>query len=213
MHARRPQEVRGLRFDDIGENTIRVRRAVDDRGRIKSTKNRQNRSVKLFAALAEDLLHYKHALGRVAANSLIIQNDGNPWTKSDWNMWVADRWRLACLSAGTVIAPRPYDLRHSLASLLLHEGRRDHYVARQMGHSTTVLHSTYEHLIEEYEEAIKIDAEAEIAKAREIWVALWLPSTAQMRPLKHQNPGRDPGFWQYRYRDSNPGYRRERAAS
>ena len=33
------------------------------------------------------------------------------------------------------------------------------------------------------------------------------------RRFKHQNPGRGPGFWQYRYRDSNPGYRRERAAS
>jgi hypothetical protein len=41
-----------------------------------------------------------------------------------------------------------------------------------MGQSTTVLINTYEHLIEEYEDAIKIDAEAEIAKARKIWVAL-----------------------------------------
>ncbi len=128
--------------------------------------------MKLFAALTGDLLHYKHALGRLAANSLIIHHDGNPWTKSDWNMWVADRWRPACLSAGTVTAPRPYYLRHSLASLLLHEGRRDHHVARQMGRSTTVLHTTYEHVIKEYEDAIKIDAETEIAKAREIWVAL-----------------------------------------
>ena len=30
---------------------------------------------------------------------------------------------------------RPYDLRHSFASLLLHEGRRVIYVARQLGHS------------------------------------------------------------------------------
>lgn len=168
----RPQELKGLRFDDLGENTIRVRRAIDDRGRVKSTKNRQNRSVKLFAALAEDILSYRKSLGRVAASSLIISSDGAPWTKSDWNMWVADRWRPACRAASIDPVPRPYDLRHSLASLLLHEGRRDHYVARQMGHSTTVLHSTYEHLIEEYKDAINIDAEAEIAKARKIWVAL-----------------------------------------
>jgi len=29
---------------------------------------------------------------------------------------------------------RPYDLRHSFASLLLHEGRSVIYVARQLGH-------------------------------------------------------------------------------
>jgi hypothetical protein len=37
---------------------------------------------------------------------------------------------------------------------------------RQLGHSLAVLLSTYAHLIDEYEDAERIDAEAEIAKAR-----------------------------------------------
>jgi len=37
--------------------------------------------------------------------------------------------------AGLVPVPRPYDLRHSFASLLLAEGRTVHYVATQLGHS------------------------------------------------------------------------------
>ena len=62
--------------------------------------------------------------------------------------------------------PRPYDLRHSFADLLLHEGRQSLYVAKQLGHSVAVLHSTYAHIIDEYEEAPDIDVNAEIAKAR-----------------------------------------------
>lgn len=61
---------------------------------------------------------------------------------------------------------RPYDLRHSFASLLLAEGRQPLYVAKQLGHSLAVLLSTYAHLIDEYAESEPIDAEAEIATAR-----------------------------------------------
>ena len=40
------------------------------------------------------------------------------------------------------------------------------YVAKQLGHSLAMLLSTYAHLIAEYEDAERIDAEAEIRKAR-----------------------------------------------
>ena len=40
------------------------------------------------------------------------------------------------------------------------------YVAKQLGHPLAVLLSTYAHLIAEYEDAERIDAEAEIRKAR-----------------------------------------------
>ena len=63
--------------------------------------------------------------------------------------------------------PRPYDLRHSFASLLLAEGRTVHYVAAQLGHSPVLTLSTYGHLIAEYADGGPIDAEAEVAYARE----------------------------------------------
>ncbi len=62
----------------------------------------------------------------------------------------------------------PYHLRHSFASLLLAEGKQPLYVAKQLGHSLAVLIDTYAHLIDEYEEAERVDPEAEIAAAREI---------------------------------------------
>jgi integrase len=62
--------------------------------------------------------------------------------------------------------PRPYDLRHSFASLLLAEGRTTHAVAGQMGHSATMTNETYGHVIDEYRDRPAIDAEDEIRKAR-----------------------------------------------
>jgi len=76
--------------------------------------------------------------------------------------------------------PRPYDLRHSFASLLLAEGRSVHYVARRLGHSPALTLSTYGHLFAEYEHADRIDAEAEIAQAR---AALEPTSDARPRPV------------------------------
>ena len=47
----------------------------------------------------------------------------------------------------------PYALRHSFASLLLHEGRSVIYVARQLGHDARLTLSTYGHVIDELDEA------------------------------------------------------------
>jgi len=74
-------------------------------------------------------------------------------------MWRADRWVPACGAAGPSPIPRPYDLRHSFASLLLAEGRQPLDVAGQFGHSLAMLLETYAHLMEEYAEREPIDAE------------------------------------------------------
>jgi integrase len=61
---------------------------------------------------------------------------------------------------------RPYDLRHSFASLLLHEGRSVIYVARQLGHDARLALSTYGHVIDEFEDSPRVDAQTAIAEAR-----------------------------------------------
>jgi site-specific recombinase XerD len=48
--------------------------------------------------------------------------NGEPWTAEGFNKWRQRGFRAALDAAG-VDAARPYDLRHSFASLLLHEGR------------------------------------------------------------------------------------------
>jgi integrase len=61
---------------------------------------------------------------------------------------------------------RPYDLRHSFASLLLHEGRSVIYVARQLGHDARLTLTRYGHVIDELEDTPHIGAEAAISRAR-----------------------------------------------
>jgi integrase len=60
---------------------------------------------------------------------------------------------------------RPYDLRHSFASLL-HEGRLVMYVARQLGHGAGLTLSTYGHVIDELDDSPQIPAEDAIRAAR-----------------------------------------------
>jgi integrase len=163
----RPGELRALPLGGVRENTILVQRAANPDGSSKPTKNERHRTVRLLSALAHDVRDHKLALGRPLGKSLIlIDDEGKPWDKNAWQMWRADRWAPACRAVGLDPVPRPYDLRHSFASLLLAEGRQPRWVADQLGHSLAVLLSTYAHLIDEYTEAPNIDVDAEIAKAR-----------------------------------------------
>jgi integrase len=164
----RPGELRALRWGDVREHTLLVQRAANPDGSIKATKNERRRTVRLLSSLARELREYRLAVGRPPDGTLLLfDDDGRPWDKTAWQMWRVDRWAPACRAAGVNPFPRPYDLRHSFASLLLAEGRQPLYVASQLGHSVAVLLSTYAHLIDEYEDAQHIDADREIATARQ----------------------------------------------
>jgi len=173
----RPGELRALRWCDVREGTLLVRRAANPDGSPKTTKNRGARSVRLLAPLAQDLREYRLAAGRPPDNALILRAPaGGAWDKNAWQCWRADRWAPACRAAGLNPVPRPYDLRHSFASLLLAAGHQPLFVAAQLGHSPAVLLATYAHLIAEYEATARpIDPEAEIAAARQ----LMYPNCAQ----------------------------------
>lgn len=162
----RPGELRGLRWGDVRENTVTVERSADDDGNLKATKTSTRRAVRLLAPLAQDLRELRIALGRPTDDVPILCRNGRPWDKTDWQVWRAKRWAKACKLAGMTRTPRPYDLRHSFASLLLAEGRTVHYVAAQLGHSPTLTLNVYGHLFAEYEDAERIDAVAEIRTAR-----------------------------------------------
>ena len=164
----RPSEAGALRWSDIRERTILVQRATEDDGSIKSTKGRKSRSVRLLPPLASDLGEWKMASGRPAMQAPVFPRaDGKAWTKEDWNNWRGRTWKSACIRGPLDAVPRPYDLRHSFASLLLAEGKAVHYVAGQLGHSPALTLRTYGHVLAEYADAVHIEAEAEILAARE----------------------------------------------
>jgi integrase len=62
---------------------------------------------------------------------------GEVWNDRAWQTWHRDAWHPACHAAG-LRGVRPYDLRHSFVSMLIHEGRNVVEVARQAGHSPTM---------------------------------------------------------------------------
>jgi integrase len=163
----RPGELRALRWGDVRERTILVQRGADPTGKAKATKTRAVRTVRLLAPLAADLKEWRMASGRPGDTALVFPSaTGEGWTKDEWDVFRRRAWSTASKRSGLASVPRPYDLRHSFASLLLAEGRTVHYVAAQLGHSPVLTLSTYGHLIAEYADAGPIDVEREILQAR-----------------------------------------------
>jgi hypothetical protein len=104
--------------------------------------------------------------GRPADGELVFPGtDKPPWTQSAYQSWRRRAFRRAADAAG-LERSRPHDLRHSFASLLLHEGRSVIYVARQLGHDARLTLTRYGHVIDELEDSPQIDAETVITEAR-----------------------------------------------
>ena len=75
----------------------------------------------------------------------------------DYRNWRRRHFEPAAKAVGLDKA-RPYDLRHSFASLMLHEGRVSIVdLASQLGHSPTMTLNTYGHVIAELREAPQRD--------------------------------------------------------
>jgi integrase len=74
--------------------------------------------------------------------------------------------RLQQVTSVTYQGPRPYDVRHSFVSLLIHEGLSVAEVAAQAGHSVEECLRTYIHVFEEFEPGKRITAEDAIRSAR-----------------------------------------------
>jgi len=161
----RPQEALALCWGHVRDRTILVERAVS-LGEMKDTKTRAHRTVRLLAPLQEDLRAWRQHSGQPADGALLFPSaQGRPWTKVDWDNWRRRAFDRACMAISLYDA-RPYDLRHSFASLLLHEGRSVMYVARQLGHDARLTLSTYGHVIDELDDAPQIPAEDAIRAAR-----------------------------------------------
>ena len=83
-------------------------------------------------------------------------------TYDNWRKRAFDRAGKAAKADGAT----PYAMRHSFASLLLHEGRSVVYVARQLGHDARLTLTTYGHVIDELDERRGCGAEEAIRAAR-----------------------------------------------
>jgi hypothetical protein len=141
------------------------------------TKPRAHRTVRLLEPLQEDLKAWRqHNGGRAVDSALVFPTAaGDLWTKVDWDNWRCRQFRRAASTIGLDSA-RPYDLRHSFASLLLHEGRSAMDIARQLGHDARLTLSTYGHVIDELDDSPQIPAEDAIRAA----------ARARVSPVGHE---------------------------
>jgi integrase len=153
----RPGELRGLRWGHVLERTIVVN----------ASKTSTRRTVRLLDPLAGDLREWRMACGRPDGGALVFPNaNGDVLSAKSFNQWRANVFGPA-LGRANLPHARPYDLRHSFASLLLHEGRSVIYVARQLGHGAEQTMRTYGHVIDELEDTPRITAEDAIRAARQ----------------------------------------------
>ena len=178
----RPQEALALSWVHVRKRTILVERAVS-LGDIDDTKTDAHRTVRLLKPLADDLECWRRQSRPRHESALVYPGvNGEPWTRAAYKDWTRKTARgrrkrdgersgsggpfgRAAIAAG-VPAATPYALRHSFASLLLHEGRSVMYVARQLGHGAQLTLSTYGHVIGELDDAPRISAEDAISAAR-----------------------------------------------
>ena len=164
----RPGEALGLELRHVRGATILVERAVSD-GHLKRQKTgRIYRTVDLLDPLAEDVAAWAAGGGPTGPDELLFpREDGGPWRKVDWDNWRNRQFAPATRRAG-LGTPRPYDLRHSFASLLIREQRTSIVeLAEQLGHAPTMTLSTYAHVFAEHRRAERVDVAEWIRRARE----------------------------------------------
>jgi integrase len=117
----RPGEALALTWDDVQKQTLIVEKALAG-GKTKATKTGQTRSVRLLKPLVSDLNEWRMASGRPAGTQPIFpMKDGRYWTATALRNWRRKVFVPAAKAAG-IKTRRPYDLRHSFASLLFQEG-------------------------------------------------------------------------------------------
>jgi integrase len=144
--------------------------------------NRPPRSPRLFKQVRGDIDAYCELFG-IEDGLLFALDDGEPWGATAYKNWRVRVWQPACVIAGVgrietyrkddgkygrrYSGAVPYDLRHSFASLLIHEGKLSIVeIANQLGHSTETLLRVYTHVIAEMQGKPRVPAETAIERAR-----------------------------------------------
>lgn len=165
----RPAEALALERRHVRSATLLVEQAVSC-GKLKLQKTgRVYRTVDLLPPLGEDLERWLDARGDRSADApLFPRSDGRWWTQDDWNNWRQRRFHRFTKRCG-LGTMRPYDLRHSFASLLIKEQRASVVdIADQLGHAPTETLNTYSHVVREHRRQQPIDAAEAVMSARRV---------------------------------------------
>jgi integrase len=160
----RPGEALALRWTHVRERTLWIDSAIA-LGSEKDTKTGRSRSVKLLRPLADDLGAYRQLAAASPLGLVFPSSARDHWQDHDWRNWRRRVFQPAAAAIG-LIGARPYDLRHSFVSLLIHEGLSIVDVAAQAGHSPQTCLTRYAHVFAEFDATDRRPAEAVITEAR-----------------------------------------------
>lgn len=132
----RPDEPFALRWENVSARSVYLDSA--------DTKTSRARTIDLEPIVAEELEGLRP--GPKARGWIRPNRSGGKMRLDNWR----PRVLADAISAAGVEPFVPYDLRHTCASLLIHQGESLTYVAAQLGHSVAVLERYYAHVIAEY---------------------------------------------------------------
>jgi integrase len=128
------------------------------------TKTFEARTVPLPAFLVDKLARHLETVPRDPAALVFTTKRGHPLRGPNWRQRV---WFPALEAAGLSPETRIHDLRHTAASLLIHQGHSPKAVQAHLGHSSiTVTLDTYGHLYPEEREKIAVGLEAVYQRAK-----------------------------------------------
>lgn len=145
----RPQDALALEWRHLMDGQMRVeQKNVDGQIRLGlKTGASKIRTIAVPAPVMADLRTWRLDTGHGAM--IFGRPDRQPWRKHDWRNWRRRYFSKAAKAAGLSPDFRPYDLRHSAASVFIYAGWTPADIAHQLGHSIEISARVYMHVMEE----------------------------------------------------------------
>jgi integrase len=174
----RPTEALGAGWRDLDRRRLHLHLHNVDGELLPGSKTGEEveRWVEVPPPVLADLSEWRIGLGRPEGLLFPRASDALAWRKYDWDNWRRRSFRPAAGAAGLLSwnaqtkrwegGFRPYDLRHTCASLMIAAGRPIAEVADHLGHGVDVCARTYAHLIESQKGKPVVPVEHMIREAR-----------------------------------------------
>jgi integrase len=175
----RPSEVCCLKWSDIDwtKGTIRVNKSFPRKAtRLKPPKTKSGKRLVKILPDCKFALNSQKQFTYIDGNEIIFHN---PNTNEPWNAdnKIRDHWVQICKIAG-VTYRRPYQLRHTYATMMIMAGEPIRWISTQMGHSSVM------HTLDIYSRWIDDDDPTSGDKASKIYSDIDDEEIEEPKPVK-----------------------------
>lgn len=155
----RMSELFALQWEDIADDVIRVRAALDLDRSLKSPKTYASRDVYLFDVAGDALNRWRELAPPTP--TVFPQSNGEPLRKSNWSRRA---WKPTVTKAEIPYRP-PGQMRHTYASLMIANGAPVTWLSQQMGHNrTSITLDTYTRQFAALDESVTASLNAKLSR-------------------------------------------------